>query len=71
MFAPICGQVDPDGPKACRVRLSADSADLIVQYIAAIAALGTDYTLETSPEIIDRVRLVGHQLINAGNPSRS
>lgn len=40
LFASIPGDIDLHGPDECTVRLSADSAELVIQFIAAIAALG-------------------------------
>lgn len=57
----IPGDIDDHGT-SCTVRLSAESADLVVHYIAAIAALDTRFTLDTSPELTDRVRALGHAL---------
>ncbi|MGH3982571.1 MAG: helix-turn-helix transcriptional regulator [Pseudonocardiaceae bacterium] len=37
LFASIPGDIDSHGPDACTVRLSADSAELVTQFIAAIA----------------------------------
>nr|WP_084706069.1 WYL domain-containing protein [Prauserella rugosa] len=34
------GKLVADGPERCRARLSAESADLVVQYVALVAALG-------------------------------
>ncbi|MFI0356949.1 helix-turn-helix transcriptional regulator [Actinomadura sp. 9N407] len=62
LFAPIPGEVEPLGPDASAVRLTADSAELVVQYIAALAALGAGYTLEAPAEITDRVRRLGLRL---------
>ncbi|RDI49059.1 putative DNA-binding transcriptional regulator YafY [Nocardia mexicana] len=57
LFAPVPGSVDPDGPNACTVRLSADSAELVTQYVAAIAALDTAVELlDASDEVAEGLR---------------
>jgi predicted DNA-binding transcriptional regulator YafY len=62
LFASIPGDVDMHGPDECTVRLSADSAELVTQFIAAIAALGAAMTLDASEEITQRVRNLGRLL---------
>ncbi|MCO5996054.1 helix-turn-helix transcriptional regulator [Actinoallomurus rhizosphaericola] len=62
LFAAIRGEIEDRGTEGCAIRLSADSADLVVQYIAAIAALGAAFTLDAPPEIADRVRELGRRL---------
>ncbi|MFC5261576.1 hypothetical protein ACFPJ1_05575 [Kribbella qitaiheensis] len=44
------------------VRLSAEAPALLIQYVAGIAALGAEYTLEASPEAADLIRNVGLSL---------
>ena len=44
------------------VRLSADSAELVVQFVAAIAALGAPVSVDAPPEITDRVRALARAL---------
>jgi predicted DNA-binding transcriptional regulator YafY len=62
LFSSIPGEIEDRGAEGCAVRLSAESADLVVQFIAAIAALGAELTLDASPEITDRVRELGRRL---------
>ncbi len=57
LFAPVPGAIEPDGPNACTVRISADSAELVAQYVAAIAALDTAVDLlEVSEEVAAALR---------------
>ncbi|GAA3740190.1 hypothetical protein HDA32_002664 [Spinactinospora alkalitolerans] len=42
--------------------MSADSAEPVVQYIAAIAALGAEFTLDAPEEIVERVWDLGRRL---------
>ncbi|WP_433178028.1 helix-turn-helix transcriptional regulator [Actinoallomurus sp. CA-150999] len=62
VFASIPGEVEDRGADGCAIRLSAESADLVVQYVAAIAALGAEFTLDAAPEIAERVRALGRRL---------
>ncbi|MCO5991508.1 YafY family transcriptional regulator [Actinoallomurus spadix] len=61
-FFSIPGEIEDRGADGCAIRLSADSADLVVQCIALIAALGAEFTLDASPEIVERVRDLGRRL---------
>ncbi|MDA8371464.1 MAG: YafY family protein [Nocardiopsaceae bacterium] len=62
LFAAVPGEIEARGPTTCAVRLSADSAELVIQYVAAIAALGAEFTLEAPGEITERVSDLGHRL---------
>lgn len=62
LFAHIPGDIDEHGSDECTVRLSADSAELVIQYIAAIAALDAEFTVDAPDEIADRVRELGRRL---------
>jgi hypothetical protein len=62
LFTRIPGEIEARGPDTSAVRLSADSAELLVQYIAALAALGAPFTLDAPAEITDRVRELGLRL---------
>ncbi|MEU6642208.1 YafY family protein [Saccharomonospora sp. NPDC046836] len=62
LFAHVPGEIADAGPARCTVRLSADSAELIVQYVAAIAALEAGFELDAPAEIEDRVRELGVRL---------
>jgi predicted DNA-binding transcriptional regulator YafY len=61
-FGSLPGSVEAAGSSACEVRLSAESAALLVQYVAGIVALGADFTLEASDEVVALLRLVGERL---------
>jgi hypothetical protein len=57
VFATIPGDVDAHSPDACTVALTAESAELVVQFVAAIATLGAPVRVEeTSDEVGPRVR---------------
>jgi predicted DNA-binding transcriptional regulator YafY len=62
LYAHIPGEVEALGPDECAVRISADSAELVTQYIAAIAALGAAFTLDAPKEITDRLRALTRRL---------
>lgn len=62
LFAHLPGDIEDCGRDGCTVRLSAGSAELVVQYIGAIAALGAEFTLDAPVEITDRVRILGCRL---------
>jgi predicted DNA-binding transcriptional regulator YafY len=67
VFASIPGDVDARGPDACTVRLTAESAELVVQYVAAIATLGAPVTVdEASAEVSRRVRELAAVLVGMG-----
>lgn len=57
------GTISPLGPDSCEYRLSADSPGILVQYVAAIVALGADYTLDASPDAAALLRTVGSRLV--------
>ncbi|GAA3971705.1 YafY family protein [Thermobifida alba] len=50
LFSHVPGEIEARGPKACAVRLSADSAELVAQYVAAIAVLDAAVTLVDASE---------------------
>ena len=57
MFATIPGDVESRGADACTVRLTAESAELVVQFVAAVAALGAPVTVEeASVQVMAGVR---------------
>ncbi|WP_116040530.1 helix-turn-helix transcriptional regulator [Amycolatopsis palatopharyngis] len=62
LFANIPGDIEEHGPRECTIRLSADSEALVLQFLAAIAALGADFSIEAPEEITGRVRELGHRL---------
>jgi predicted DNA-binding transcriptional regulator YafY len=61
LFVPLRG-IEDLGPDDCAVRISAESAELVTQYVAAIAALGAPFTLDAPPEILDRLRRLAGRL---------
>lgn len=61
-FRVLPGSLTSLGEEACEFRLSADSPALLVQFVAAIVALGADYTLEASPAAAEVLQSVGKQL---------
>ncbi|HEY0812959.1 MAG TPA: YafY family protein [Pseudonocardia sp.] len=52
VYATIPGEIEDQGRDACTVRLTAESAELVVQFIAAIAALGAPLTVEETSEAV-------------------
>jgi predicted DNA-binding transcriptional regulator YafY len=66
VFAGVPGDVDAVAPGACTVRLTADSVELVVQFVAAVMALGAPVTVEeASDEVARRVRELGASLAEA------
>ncbi|HEY3506521.1 MAG TPA: WYL domain-containing protein [Actinocatenispora sp.] len=63
--APVSWQVDAAGPDRCTVLFSADSAELVVQQVAAVAALGADCTVDADREIVRRLHTLGRVLATA------
>ncbi len=53
LFAHIPCEIEPQGPHACAVRLSAESAELIAQYVAAIMALDASVALVNASEEVE------------------
>lgn len=62
VFGPIPGDIDDHAPDRCTVRLSANSPELVTQYIAAIAALGAEFSLEAPDEITERLHNLAQRL---------
>ncbi|GLZ03335.1 DNA-binding transcriptional regulator [Actinomadura sp. NBRC 104412] len=62
LFAHLPGDVQDIGPDECAVRISADSAELVTQYIAAIAALDVPCALDAPAEITERLRGLARRL---------
>jgi len=62
VFATVPGEIEgraieDGGPDACTVRLTAESVELVVQFVAAIATLGAPVTMEEmSDEVAAHVR---------------
>ncbi|KGI82518.1 DeoR faimly transcriptional regulator [Actinopolyspora erythraea] len=61
VFGPIPGEIREDGAAGCVVRLSAESPELVTQYVAVVAALGGEFTLDTCEEITSRLRGLGNR----------
>jgi predicted DNA-binding transcriptional regulator YafY len=62
LFVPVRGTLKPLDERRCAVRISADSLDLTVQYVAAIAALGAGFTLDAPPEVTGRLATLARRL---------
>ncbi|WP_026338168.1 YafY family protein [Nocardiopsis sp. CNS-639] len=61
-YGPLPGRVEPLDDHRCRIRISADSLDLVCQYTAAALALGVPFTLDAPPGVVERLREVGARL---------
>ncbi|QVQ55032.1 YafY family transcriptional regulator [Spiractinospora alimapuensis] len=68
LLAPPLGEIQERGPGTCGVRVSAESPDLVTQYVAAVAALGADFSLCATDEVEARVRGVGRRLTDPPRP---
>jgi hypothetical protein len=53
------------------VRLAADSFDLIVQPLAALATLDSGFTIEASRELLEHLRSAGQRLLAPTHPQAS
>ncbi|RKS07844.1 putative DNA-binding transcriptional regulator YafY [Nocardiopsis sp. Huas11] len=62
VYGPFPGAVEATGEGGCRVRLSADSLDLVCQYTAVVVALGARFSLDAPPEVRERLRTVSGTL---------
>jgi predicted DNA-binding transcriptional regulator YafY len=62
VFWSLPGDVRELGPERCAVRLSGESLALVVRFVATIASLGAEFTLDGSPEVLARVHEVGRRL---------
>ncbi|MFD4369532.1 helix-turn-helix transcriptional regulator [Rhodococcus sp. NPDC058521] len=62
IYGPIPGEIDALGPGRCQVRLTAESPDLVTQYIVLVAALGAEFILDAPPDITGRLRRLGTRL---------
>jgi len=65
-YTPVLGHVVATGPDRCEVTLSADSLELVVQYVVGVAALGVDCDLDAEPEVRDRLRTLAGRLTALG-----
>lgn len=63
IVAPVLGEIDADGRQRCTLRVSAESAELVAQYVAAVAALGAELVLDAPDEVRRRVRAAGTRLL--------
>ena len=61
-FGGLPGTITPTGPGSCEVRISSESAALLIQYVAGVAALGVEFSLTASPETTALIRSVGRVL---------
>jgi predicted DNA-binding transcriptional regulator YafY len=60
VWGSIPGLVEETGPDACTVHLTAESAVLVVQFVAAVVALGVPVAVDgQSDEVAERVRGLG------------
>lgn len=62
VFASIPGEVEAVGSAECVVGLTAETPELVVQFVLAIAALGAEFTVAASTEVAERIRVVGVRL---------
>ncbi|MEI8406761.1 MULTISPECIES: helix-turn-helix transcriptional regulator [unclassified Kribbella] len=59
----IPGSVEPLGAEACVARFTAETASLVLQYVAGVVALGADFTVDdATPEISALMASVGERL---------
>ena len=66
LFAAVPGSVEETSPRTCTVNLTAESPVLVVQFVAAILALGVPVTVHgRSDEVARRVRELGATLTEA------
>lgn len=62
LYGPLPGGVEPLGPGRCRVRISAESLDLVCQYTATVLSLGADSETDAPPEVTARLRTMAARL---------
>mgnify|MGYP005990735307 CR=1 FL=1 len=62
VFGPIPGEIDDLGPDQCRIRLTAESPEMVTQYIALVAALGAEFILDAPQDVTDRLTRLGTRL---------
>ncbi|OLT40116.1 DNA-binding transcriptional regulator [Saccharomonospora sp. CUA-673] len=66
--AHVPGELVADGAERCHARVSAESVDIVVQYVALVAAVGagvggdTGVRIEADGEVAERLRALGHLL---------
>ena len=67
LYAAVPGDVEAVAPDACIVRLTAESVELVVQFVAAVTALGAPVVVEeATDEVVRRVRELGAALAGVG-----
>lgn len=65
LYGPFPGRIEPDGADRCRVRISADSPELVAQYTATVLCLDAEATVEQAPaEIAERLHRAGRALLS-------
>jgi len=70
-FTAIPGDITPDGPERCTVRLSTQTLPLLLQYVATVAALGAEFTLRADDEVTRAVAALGRALLHPSDDSGS
>jgi len=65
VWGPIPGNIEVHDDDTCTVRLSAESLQLVLQYLTTIAALGAEFTVDAPPEIAHRLQHLGRQLVRS------
>ncbi|TDO54770.1 putative DNA-binding transcriptional regulator YafY [Kribbella sp. VKM Ac-2527] len=56
------GTVEADGVDSCVVRLTTESPELLIQYVAAVVALGAEFTMQAPEQTAALIRDVGLRL---------
>ncbi len=62
VWGTIPGDIEAHDDHTCTVRLSAESLQLVLQYLATIAALGAEFSVDAPQEITHRLQHLGRQL---------
>lgn len=62
VYGSLPGSLTPLDDGRCRARLSADTVDLVCQYVAVLLALGARFSLMAPPEVTDRLHALGVRL---------
>lgn len=62
VFGPIPGEIEEHGPDRCGVRISANSVELVTQYVAVVAALGADFTVDAPAEVTHHLHQLARRL---------
>lgn len=61
-YAPLPGNVEAVDEHSCRVRVAADSLEVITQHVLSLVSLGVEFSLDGSPELIDRLQAMARRL---------